>query len=87
MLEALATGVPTICTDCPVGGPRTFIRDGENGLLIPINNPRELCNAMNKVVNDENLSKRFSRNSVKIREKLDLHTIFLKWEKVVHGEK
>lgn len=37
MLEALALGVPTICTDCPVGGARMVIRNNENGILIPVN--------------------------------------------------
>lgn len=33
MLEAMAIGIPCISTDCPCGGPRMVINDGENGLL------------------------------------------------------
>ena len=30
LLEAMAMGMPCVATDCPCGGPRTVIRDGEN---------------------------------------------------------
>lgn len=83
MLEALATGVPTICTDCPVGGPRTFIKNGENGLLIPMNDPEALCDAMEKIADNDDLCKQLSNNSIKIKMKLNLDTIFSEWEKVV----
>nr|WP_054637836.1 glycosyltransferase [Thalassobacillus sp. C254] len=33
MLEALAIGVPVISTDSPIGGAKTYIKNGENGLL------------------------------------------------------
>ena len=37
MLEAMAIGLPCVCTDCPAGGARAVIKDGENGLLVPVN--------------------------------------------------
>ena len=33
VLEALASGVPAIVT--PDGGPKTFVRDGETGRIVP----------------------------------------------------
>ncbi len=36
LIEALAMGVPSICTDCGGGGPRELIEDGVNGFLYPI---------------------------------------------------
>ncbi|MBO7387139.1 MAG: glycosyltransferase, partial [Lachnospiraceae bacterium] len=36
MLEAMAVGIPVVCTDCPVGGARMFINDGVNGYLVPV---------------------------------------------------
>ena len=33
---AMALGLPCICTDCPAGGARMVIRNGENGILTPV---------------------------------------------------
>lgn len=54
MIEALGMGLPTISTDCPVGGAREMITDGENGMLIPVGDVEALCNAMVSVVEKRN---------------------------------
>lgn len=83
MLEALAIGMPTICTDCPIGGARATITDGENGLLVPINDEKALYKAMKKLIDDTALSEKISRNSVRIREEQSLETIAEKWMRLV----
>ena len=46
MLEAMAAGLPTICTDCPCGGARATIKDGVNGLLVPVGDEDALADAL-----------------------------------------
>lgn len=83
MLEALATGVPTIYTDCPVGGPREFITTGQNGFLVPVGDVDALADRMMQLASNDILCKKLSHNSIYIRERLKLSKIFLEWKNLV----
>lgn len=69
MLEALAMGIPTISTDCPIGGARIYMEDGVSGLLTPVGDRRALTEAMLKVAQDDALAERLSVGGAKVREK------------------
>lgn len=79
MLEAVALGVPTICTDCPAGGAREVIRNGENGFLVPVGDREAMANAMRRVLSDQKLADQFSRNGCKLRDDIAPHVIAGKW--------
>lgn len=83
MLEALAMGVPTVCTDCPCGGARMFIKNEENGILIPVGDTDALYRAMKKVLDNPEFSKKLSLNAYKIREELPVQIIAEKWLEVL----
>lgn len=51
LLEAIAVGIPSISTDCPIGGPRDIIKNGINGYLVEINNVDQLVKQMESIVN------------------------------------
>ncbi|MGY3724762.1 Glycosyltransferase involved in cell wall bisynthesis [Granulicatella balaenopterae] len=78
MLEALSIGVPTIVTDCPIGGARMFVKSNYNGILIPVNNKEKLVEAMLKIVGNQDFSKKISLNAIKIKNELG-DNIFKKW--------
>ena len=86
MLEAMAMGIPTICTDCPVGGARMMIKNGVNGLLIPMNDKATLVNAMLEIADNEKVAQDISHKAVQIGEELDLKKITLKWERLAEKE-
>lgn len=69
MLEALAMGIPVIATDCPIGGSRTYIENGKNGLLVSVNNAGEMEKAMTKIADNKELSENLSVNAIEIRKK------------------
>lgn len=83
MLEALAMGIPTICTDCPAGGAREMIEDGVNGLLVSVGDVEGLHQAMTRVLDNPDLAGRLSDQAVKIRERLSEHNILSKWTELI----
>lgn len=84
MLEAMAIGLPCVCTDCPAGGARAVIKDGENGLLVPVKDAEALAKAMKRIVEEDGLAEKLSRNAVKIKEEQSLNKIIQKWTEVVN---
>ncbi len=68
MTEAVALGVPTIATDCPIGGSKMFIRDHVNGILVPVGEDKALLKAMSELAENPDLSRRISLEGRKLRE-------------------
>jgi len=53
LIEAMSLGIACISTDCPCGGPRDLIKDGLNGLLVPVGDKKALTEAIVKVLENE----------------------------------
>lgn len=83
MIESLAIGLPTICTDCPAGGARMFIKNNVNGILVPVGDVQYLYKEMERVVNESGLLDILSTNSVRIRDELSEYKICAKWEEEI----
>lgn len=79
MLEAMAIGLPCVCTDCLGGGAREMIKDGENGLLVPMGDVNALASAMSRMADDEALAHKCSENAQKLRYELSAENIANKW--------
>lgn len=80
LLEAMALGVPCISTDCPCGGPREIINDGENGFLVPVNGVDLLAEKMLELVKNEELQNKFSQKARESAEEFKPDKIFCEWE-------
>lgn len=79
MLEAMAMGMPVVCTNCPIGGANAVIRNNENGILTEVGNAKEMCEAMKKIASDKAFSDKLSLNAAKIRNELSLENTAKKW--------
>lgn len=83
MLEALAIGVPSVCTDCPPGGAAMYIEDGVSGMLVPVGDEEELSRRFCRLAEDAALCRRISENARHIRQSLDIDTILQQWKAVL----
>ena len=83
MSEAMALGLPTICTDCPVGGAAMMIDDGVNGLLIPVGDAKALEQAMNRVVRNKDFSDQISAAARNVAVQYSADLIAKRWESTI----
>ncbi len=79
MLEAMAIGMPVICTDCPIGGANSVIMNDENGILTQVGNAKEICKAMKRIASDKAFAEKLSFNASQIRYNLSLQNTAKKW--------
>ncbi len=79
LLEAMAMGMPVVSTDCPPGGPRTVIRDGENGFLVPVGDSDALADRICRLIEDKNMSKRFGKEAAKVYDIANSEVVFEQW--------
>jgi len=68
ILEAMASGLPMVVTD--VGGNAEAVCNGENGYVVPPHAPAQLAEALQTLLHDPQLRKRFGQNSLKRQQQL-----------------
>lgn len=83
MLEALAMGVPAVCTDCAGGGARLAIDDGVNGLLVPCGDARALAAAMDRIAGSTELADSLSAHAVESSRRFSEDRIYPLWEEAL----
>lgn len=85
LMEAMAMGVPSISTDCPVGGPRYLIENGVNGLLVPVGDEQKLSEAISNVLSNPEYAASLGREAQKISERLSSDKIYQSWETYIQS--
>lgn len=83
MLESLAIGLPTICTDCPVGGARLVIDHMKNGILTPVGDVEALREAMVYVIENPTKVLKMSEEATKLKTRFSSENIVNKWEESI----
>jgi glycosyltransferase involved in cell wall biosynthesis len=68
LLEALASGVPIVCTDA--GGPAEYVKDGVAGFVVPVGDAASMADRITRLLDDEPLRREFGRRG---RERAQRH--------------
>ena len=78
IVESLITGTPVVSFDC-FSGPNEIIIDKYNGLLVEDQNVSKLTEAMNTMINDENLYLHCKNNTTSSVESFSIDAIGNQW--------
>lgn len=79
LIEALASGVPSVSVDCAPGGAAELIEDGVNGYLVPVGNKNALAEKLSFLIDNPNVANEFSKKSVEIKNKFDAKKVCSSW--------
>jgi len=79
IVEAMASGVVVVATDCP-SGPAEIISDGVNGILVPPADEKKLAEAMLRLLKDPALRNRLIENGRKRAEFFGIPNILPSYE-------
>ena len=81
LLEAQAMSIPCIVSDIP--GNNDIVQNGENGILVPVDSPNHLAEAVKQLLDDTERKTRFvQRGNALLQEKFSLQTRIAKLESV-----
>lgn len=83
LMEAMALGLPVVATDCPCGGPRTLIQNGENGILVPVKNVDAMAEAIMLLIENKELAEELGKNARKISEIANSEAICCQWREYI----
>ena len=79
LIEAMASGVPCVATDCPPGGPRMLTDNGRLGLLCRVEDPKNMAEQICRLIEDDCLCDSLSRNAQTVQERFTAEQIADEW--------
>lgn len=83
MLEALAMGIPSVVTDCPIGGARMVVKDGVNGILVPVGDVQAMSEGIRKILTDQDFAESIGKEAYRIRNEFPVDKIADRWLEVI----
>jgi glycosyltransferase involved in cell wall biosynthesis len=84
LLEAMASGCPCVAFDCDTG-PREIIEHEKNGLLVPPESLSALAQTFERIMHDEGLRHRLSKEAKNVVDLFSEQKIIKKWEEVLYS--
>lgn len=78
IVEAMACGLPVVATDCP-SGPGEIVHDGDDGLLVPVEDARALEGALRSLMTDSSARERLAARGRRTSESYRLAVVLERW--------
>lgn len=79
LLEAMASGLPVVSFDCDVG-PRNIIRNGVDGILVPVADGESLIAALDLLMGSEEERRRCGGRAAEAKDRFGETTILAQWD-------
>ena len=79
--EAMAAGCAVVCT--ATGGAMEYCRDGENALLVPIQNPEAIADAVERLIKDHALRDQLVAGGLATANELPREREWNEWEAIL----
>lgn len=84
LLEAMAAGTPCVAADCP-GATREILAGGAYGLLVPPEDLAALTAAIDRMIADSELRRRYALAGTAAVERYRLDRVVVEWERLLEG--
>ena len=82
LCEAMASGVAVISYDCP-SGPAEIIRDGIDGILVPVGDVDGLSKAMRNLMSNSSKRASMASRAAEIMDRFSAELIMDRWEALI----
>ncbi len=82
LLEAMGSGCACVSFDCP-NGPAEIIQNGKNGILVENQNIEKLIQAIQKLIDDNQLREQCSNEAIKVIKTYHINKIAHQWEELI----
>ena len=82
--EAMAAGLPVIAFDCPWGTDE-IVRDGEDGLLVPLGDVQALAAAMRRLIGDPELRRGLGEAGARNVRRFGKEAIVGQWDTLIRA--
>ncbi|MDP3428326.1 MAG: glycosyltransferase, partial [Humidesulfovibrio sp.] len=82
LCEAMAAGLACVSTNCP-SGPGEVVDNGENGLLVTVDDAEALAAALSSIMRDAALRERLGTRAKNICQRFSLSQVMAQWQGVV----
>ena len=85
LMEAMASGLACISTDCPCGGPRLLIQNEKQGVLIPCGDAKKLESALRCLLENAKLCNELGRGASDRAAAFRPEPVYVQWERYLFG--